>query len=136
MHSRTQTLVDDAERWSLATHEAGHCVVATVLGHVVTSVELSETTGHTKTLWRSDRTQSHWTECVVALAGPMAEQRLQELSNAEVQELRDSAWKTDLANAERHLKQLDGHPSLVQAQRLAETLVSTIGVRSNGWHKR
>jgi hypothetical protein len=83
----------------VAIHEAGHAVVALVLGHAVIRASLDDR--HVRTRYpRGDR-DAHLHEAAIALAGPVAEIRYGSITPAE--QLWRSCWSKDLANALRHV---------------------------------
>jgi hypothetical protein len=110
---------NDDDIVTISHHEARHPVLARQLGHQVSAVALNRV----GTLYCTTNPNSQWTEAVVALAGPAAEQRLRGYTFNQRNELWLTSWATDMANAERHLRQSDHAVSLRQAENVAVCLV-------------
>ena len=99
-----------------AFHEAGHATIAHALG---TPVKIATLDGVT-TLVRVGCPQAQRAEALIALSGPLAEDRYQSYSLDEQAALWGSAWWPDLRNA---LHRLQAGESLGEAVREARQLV-------------
>lgn len=99
-----------------AYHEAGHAVAAIALGTPVKRASLDRVT----TWVRPGCERAQRNEAIIALAGPLAEDRYQSYSLNEQAALSGSVWRTDLDNALRRLRPAD---SLGLAVREARGLV-------------
>jgi hypothetical protein len=75
-------------------------VVARAIGHGVVRVSLAD--GCRTRYLRGDH-HVHLCEAMVALAGPLAEQRCRPITPAEREALWRENWRTDLDNARRHV---------------------------------
>jgi hypothetical protein len=122
-------LTDPADRMVTAIHEAGHAIVARALSVEVVRVvltpywERAERLGVCCTIVR-DNPNDCWAHAVLDLAGPLAEQRYANYSDDMLAAMWCTAWKTDRANAERHLGQLEGAVvTMQQAGNMARHLV-------------
>ena len=89
-------------------HEAGHAVIAHILG-----VPISRVTLHG--LSTRSRPQDQANQAIVAYAGPIAEDRHRRYSVEQHRQMWAGAeWRADLVNAVRYLG--DGDPKLALAQ--------------------
>src|SRR5262249_1152265 len=99
-----------------AFHEAGHAVIAHVLGAPVHHVTLQAAI----TPLQRATARCRWKRALIALAGPAAEDRFQRHAPAEHAALWRSIWDGDARNAARYLG-VDG--DVVAAHRKAARLV-------------
>ena len=96
-------MVDLQWRTRCAHHEAGHAIVARVLGVQVVSVTID----NVRTRYRANDDAAHVAEAVIALAGACAE-RQSKLLPEDQTDLWDTAWKSDFTNALNHLRAIGG----------------------------
>jgi hypothetical protein len=103
----------------VAYHEAGHCVVARVL-----SIEVVKLTMECCSTRRRNDPISCWSQSIIALSGPAAEQRYAGYSKDVEAAMWRSAWKTDRGNAQHWLLQLSGPVvTMRQCEAMAKHLV-------------
>jgi hypothetical protein len=99
-----------------AYHEAGHCI-ALALSFKVVRVDLEYCR-----VRRRDDPIGHWSQSIVACAGPVSEQRYARYPPNVIGALRRSTCAPDYCNAERWLLQLDGSVTLKQCENMAASL--------------
>jgi hypothetical protein len=97
----------------IAVHEAGHAVIARVISHGVLRVSLKDGT-HTR--YRHGDHLMHLYEAMIALAGPLAEQRYRPTTPAERRALWRSKWHNDLEKARRHVEVCGGDAKWIARQ--------------------
>jgi len=87
------------DRAVTAVHEAGHAVIAHLLGHAVIRASLDGV----RTRYRHGDLYAYLCEAAIALAGPLAEQHYRPTTKAERRELSREFWHTDLDHARQHI---------------------------------
>jgi hypothetical protein len=105
---------------TFAYHEAGHAVVARSLSLEVLMLELKFCR-----VGRRDDPLACWSQAIVAVAGPAAEQRHARYPEDVRARLWRVYWKTDRANAEHWLGLIRGvnAPTLAQCENMARYFV-------------
>jgi hypothetical protein len=98
---------------ALAHHEAGHAVIARILGMGIEYVTLRRADGdpgalaHSAAYFAPDNLEAREKDAIVALAGPMAQQHYRPLSPATQNRLwKDGGWLGDRMNAMNSLGML------------------------------
>jgi hypothetical protein len=91
----------EEDRILTSVHEAGHAVIALVLGHAVMHASLAD---GVRTRYRRGDHAAQLREAMIALAGPLAEQRCRPITPAQRRALWREHWHTDLANARKHVE--------------------------------
>jgi hypothetical protein len=109
----------DVNRMVVAIHEAGHAVAALSLSIQVRCVTLEACSTR-----RRDDPIAHWSQAVVAMAGPAAEQKFAGYPPDRLAMMWRSAWKTDRRNAYGWLRRMDSTVTLKQTEAMAAHLVA------------
>ena len=95
--------MDEVRLQLQAYHEAGHAVAAVVLGTPIRRATISVVT----TLVKRGCPQAQRNDALIALAGPLAEDRYCGYSLVQQAQLWGSVWRTDLDNALYRLRAAD-----------------------------